>query len=120
MTKRLGAIRTKLIARMIEKKVRDTTGKHIRLMMRDVEIETKGNDVHISMKTEGFVDRNDYIEFSDHFDELKSKVDEYVKLDVHNFMVREHPSHHEVHISMELEGVVALKDFSVAAPFLGI
>ena len=118
MTKRLGKIRTNLICRMLEKKVRDTTGKHIRLIMRDVEIETKGNDVHISMNVEGFANPKDYYEFYNHLDEFMSKVDEYATLTMHDITVHQSPK--EVYISMGLEGVVALKDFSVAAPFLGI
>lgn len=118
MTKRLGKIRANLICRMIEKKVRDATGKHIRLMMRDVEINTKGDDVHISMKVEGFANPKDYHEFNNRLDELMAKVDKYGTLTMHDITVHQDPK--EVHILMGLEGVVALKDFSVAAPFLGI
>lgn len=60
MTKRIGAIKSKLIAVMLEKMIKDKTGKKVKISMNDVVIETRNNDVRIMMGLEGVVELKDF------------------------------------------------------------
>lgn len=60
MTKRIGAIKSKLIAVMLEKMIKDKTGKKVKISMNDVVIETRNDDVRIMMGLEGVVELKDF------------------------------------------------------------
>jgi hypothetical protein len=60
MTKKIGAIKSKIIAAMLEKMIKDKTGKKVKIHMSDVIIETRHDDVKIVMGLEGVVDLKDF------------------------------------------------------------
>lgn len=60
MTKKIGAIKSKIIAAMLEKMIKDKTGKKVKIYISNAIIETRHDDVRIVTALEGVVDLKDF------------------------------------------------------------
>lgn len=60
MTKHIGSIKSKIISGMLEKMIKDRTGKKVKITMDNVIIETEKDDVHIAMNIKGVVELKDF------------------------------------------------------------